>query len=367
MKKIGILTQPLINNYGGILQNYALQYTLRHLGYECETINFAHTGLKIKKIRLILSILKRVTKRIFGKRQEFLNPIKEDREIFKIHPEQERFISSYIKKIDIYSTLTKEFDNNNKYDIYIVGSDQIWRPKYSPNIRNYFLDFVDDRKKKIAYAASFGTDQWEYTPELTLYAKTFLKKFDAISVREKSGVTLCSQYLDCNSIHVLDPTMLLKAENYNLLIRDNEKSKYPYIAAYILDKSKITKYITQEMSNELSIAVKGIGEKNEGKLESIEDWLKDIRDADFIITDSFHGTVFSIIYHKSFFTLVNESRGSSRIHSLLSLFGLENRIIKNIQDFKNIKSSEINWRYVDCRIDELRDISLQFLKEECHE
>src|SRR5690606_15864360 len=106
--------------------------------------------------------------------------------------------------------------NNIGFDTYIVGSDQCWRPKYSPNITNYFLDFLNDKQNviRISYAASFGTSDWEFNEPETKMCRDLIQKFDAVSVRESSGIELCQKYLDKEAQHVLDPTMLLELDDY---------------------------------------------------------------------------------------------------------------------------------------------------------
>src|SRR5690606_30541311 len=126
-----------------------------------------------------------------------------------------------------------------KFSAVVVGSDQVWRPRYSPNIYNFFLDFLKNNStiKKVAYAASFGTEDWEYTEEQTREARELIKHFNAVSVRESSGVLLCDKYLNRkDAVHVLDPTLLLKAEDYNQLI--NKTKKEIGLFTYVLDETK---------------------------------------------------------------------------------------------------------------------------------
>ena len=123
------------------------------------------------------------------------------------------------------------------YDAYVVGSDQCWRPRYNAFLSSMFLDFVKGEKtKRIAYAASFGTDQWEFTQEMTSICVPLAQKFDFVSVREDSGLKLCKEHLGVNAVHVLDPTLLLTKEDYTHLIKaENEPQSKGTLFNYILD------------------------------------------------------------------------------------------------------------------------------------
>lgn len=359
--KIGILTQPLINNYGGILQNYALQSVIKGMSHTPITLNFAHQSLKISPLHLAASITKRIIRRyLLGKDQKYINPYKEDKDVFTVAPEQVRFINSFISKVDIYNALTQQDEIVSNFDAFIVGSDQVWRPIYSPNIRNFFLDFVPNGKGKIAYAASFGTDRWEFSDTLTKDAQQLLVDFDGISVREESGVQLCKENLNCNAIHVLDPTLLLKARDYiNNLSLDN----LPYeigISTYILDNDSSKWSAIANISKEYNIGVNKLGNSQNGRLQSIEHWLNDIQHSRFVITDSFHGTVFSIIFHKQFATFYNPQRGNSRMMSLLKSLGLENHLV-GTDNVRAALTQDIDWDDVEDKLNKMRFKSLSFL------
>lgn len=358
--KVGILTQPLVNNYGGILQNFALQTVLNKQGHEAITINFVHKPLEMSMDHLIKSVLKRIFRRVTGKKQKYINPYKEDRAIFTVQPEQQRFINTYISKIDVSDKLTTNNNIVDKFDAFVVGSDQIWRPLYSPNITNYFLDFAHHDQCKVAYAASFGTDLWEFSDQLTEKAANLLKTFDSISVREESGVRLCKDYLNCEAIHVLDPTFLLNPEDYIELLSLGENSEKAFISTYILDDSKSKQSAIDFLIRSEHLSVKKLGKESNGRLQSIESWLNDIRNAEMIVTDSFHGTVFSILFHKQFITFYNPVRGNSRMISLLKSLGLEKRLVAP-DDIEQICANEIDWDYVDRQLKQLRHDSLTFL------
>src|SRR5690606_23609338 len=191
--KVAIMTQPLGSNYGGIMQAWALQKTLKDLGHEPVTIDRRPSppSMRYRIVRFLYRFLLKVS----GGRKA---PVKFEKYLPIILNRTRGFISSYIVMSEpLYSTkqIKKHFDAGN-YQAVIVGSDQTWRPKYSPCIYNYFLDFLEDKDiLRIAYASSFGVDQWEFSDEETDVCAGLSRKFNAIGVREDSGVDLCKKHL----------------------------------------------------------------------------------------------------------------------------------------------------------------------------
>lgn len=322
--KINIITQPLFCNYGGILQNYALQEVLRGMDHEVLTVNVPprkiapHPGWKDYAHAVI-----NLGKRIRGQYDcPFLNPhtfAKKERELSQ--PQRE-FVRKYINKVDCKSPFTKETVSDHPADLWIVGSDQVWRPWCSPNIENFFFDFLDDTTPRIAYAASFGTDRWEISEEQTPRIRELASRFKAISVREASGVELCKDYLGIEAQHVLDPTLLLTAEDYIALTGENDYPQERYIATYILDPNPAKKKVAMEESRALGLDVVPVGQMHCDCFDSVESWLATIAHSDRVITDSFHGTVFSIIFRRPVKILENDIRGNSRLKSLIVMLGL---------------------------------------------
>lgn len=322
--RINIITQPLFCNYGGILQNYALQEVLRGMDHEVLTVNVPprkiapHPGWKDYAHAVI-----NWGKRIRGQYDcPFLNPhtfAKKERELSE--PQRE-FVRKYINKVDCKSPFTKETVSDHPADLWIVGSDQVWRPWCSPNIENFFFDFLDDTSPRIAYAASFGTDRWEISEEQTPRIRELASRFKAISVREASGVELCKDYFGIEAQHVLDPTLLLTAEDYIALTGENDYPQERYIATYILDPNPAKKKVAMEESRALGLDVVPVGQMHCDCFDSVESWLATIAHSDRVITDSFHGTVFSIIFRRPVKILENDIRGNSRLKSLIVMLGL---------------------------------------------
>jgi|LSQX01.3.fsa_nt_gb hypothetical protein len=376
--KIGILTQPLHNNYGGILQAYALQKVLKDMGHEVIIIN--RQSKKVSTFRKYGSVVKSI---LIGRtiaQNVLLN------ESFKeeISRETRKFREKYIPNLTHLITDNEGMQdlNNMGFDAYVVGSDQCWRPRYSPSIRNYFLDFAinDNRVKRIAYAASFGVSHWEFSNEDTISCSELLKKFNAISVREDSAIDLIKNKLGRDdAIHVLDPTMLLSKEHYNDLVESEKNPVSPgNLNVYVLDRTPEKEKLVRQIEAKLQLKafeilpVKRLNEQKVTKV-NIEDfvypypaaWIRGFQDAKFVVTDSFHGTVFSILHNVPFVAIGNTKRGMLRFQSLLTMFGLQDRLVTDFASFNADKliSKEIEWKRVNIILEVERVKSIGFLKE----
>ena len=336
--RIGIVTQPLTTNYGGILQNYALQQVLKKLGHEVWTFDI----LKYTWWNWLKETCKIIVYRILGRKSPFLpSPI----EFAKKQKSLRQFVN---KKISLTKPRTYWFDREiiKKYRLngIVVGSDQVWRPIYNAHIEDMFLSFARDMNLvRIAYAASFGVDKWEFTSRQQLTCAELAKLFNAISVREDSGIDLCDRYLGVNATHVLDPTLLLIAEDYITLCTNMEKQK-PFIFAYILAESEaklseIKRFAELKKLPYLKISAG----PNVKEGDSVERWLSYFRDAAYVITDSFHGVAFSINFGKDFFVFDNQERGNSRIDSLLGKLDLKSRVVVDSISMLG----PIDWEYVN--------------------
>ncbi|MDF2476030.1 MAG: polysaccharide pyruvyl transferase [Sphingobacterium sp.] len=373
MKKVAILTQPLGKNYGGIIQNFALQKVLKNEGYLPVTVR--RDNYEKFSLRLFLSSVKNKTyNQLLGKkRKEFKR-----RELDLIYSKMEDFIQKNINITErIFNTdgLSNHFHSQN-YSAVIVGSDQTWRPKYSPNILNYYLDFIKSNNliTKISYASSFGTDEWEYNDREKNECTELIKLFDAVSVREDSGMDLCLKHFGMKAQLVLDPTLLLERSEY-LDVFKSLIEKRAGLFTYVLDKSSIKNDFIEQVSQKLGLSIfsnqpkKSINDvSNFHSLDdyifpSVEDWLSSFHNAEFVITDSFHGTVFSIIFNKPFISIVNSERGASRFLSLLKLFSLEDRLVSSIDlfDFEKL-NDPIDYEVINKKLEDLRNNSKQFLK-----
>ncbi len=310
-----ILTQPLLNNYGCLLQNFALQRVLSKLEHSCSTYDIPL--IRPPKYILFLSWLK--TLFLFfipGKKRPFLKLQSEE----KRTPQNDIFVRKELTVTSPMKKYSSFFVKQNKFDALIVGSDQVWRPKYNYRIKDMFLKFVNNLPiKRVAYAASFGVDSWEFSSKQTRVCSRLVKKFNAVSVREESGVKLCKDYLGVEATWVLDPTLLLQKDDYAAICEDVPTCKEKYLAVYVLDENEQVKAIYQKEAAARKLIVKKIYAGPKSTL-TVPEWLAMFRDASYVVTDSFHGTVFSIIFKKEFKSFYNRNRGSARFESLLKLY-----------------------------------------------
>lgn len=378
--KIGILTLPLHTNYGGILQAYALQTVLERMGHDVKVLNldrspkrFSISGIFLTFVkRIILSVIKRkfypfynIQKEVDFRYSQYLVKSKNT----------SRFVDNYIKCFWI-----KDYNidiNKTSLDAVIVGSDQIWshiHAKQIGGVEKAFLPTLSSNILRFSYAASFGKDIWEYSNIETLIAKDSIKLFKNVSVREMSAVGLCENYLNVKATHHIDPTMLLTKEDYinAINLKSVEKSSGDLLV-YLIDSSQeknlIVNYIEKKLSLK-SFIVNSKAEDNNASGISIQDciqppvekWLRGFYDAKFVITDSFHACVFSILFQKPFIVVGNTERGLTRFQSLLDQFKLSNRLISSFDDVKHINlSSETDFSYVECFLNKERERSFSYL------
>lgn len=380
--KIGILTQPLHANYGGLLQNFALQTVLKRLGHEVETIDWSPPSGK--SLREKLSRIKRsVLAILFPQKYPKLKYRISDKERKVIQRNTNYFISSYINHTEKVCSkegfILKSKEGN--YSAYVVGSDQCWRPRYNSFLSSMFLDFVQDKQvKRIAYAASFGTDEWEFSPEMTSICASLVQKFDFVSVREDSGVRLCKEHLGVNAVHALDPTLLLTRDDYiHLIEAEKEPKSNGNLFNYILDPDTSKTDFINRVSEEMGLQPFQVLPKYQAETRTKEDvkkrikdcvfpgvstWLRAFMDAKMTIVDSFHGMVFSIIFNRPFWVLGNVNRGMSRFTSLLKLFHLEDRLLDANQLQEVNINRPIDWVSVNAILQKKRNECMHLLSKE---
>lgn len=379
--RIGIITQPLLNNYGGLLQNYALQQVLIRMGHNPITIDqflFSPKSLIWK----IYSEIRNSIRNMVVQGDKTISRRKFEKAFSRVSPNTRCFIDKYINhSVPVYGYKeTRELAESLDLDAYIVGSDQVWRKAFNSRLLNSFLDFTTGWDvKRIAYAASLGIDYWEFQSQETEVIKGLIKQFDAVSVRESSAVDLCKQYLEITVKHVLDPTMLLNKEDYVSIINgENEPDSNGDLFCYVLDpntqKENLIDVLEEQTSmhrftilpNERITREKPLNMKAMD-LPPVTRWLKAFDDAKYVVTDSFHGVVFSILFNKPFVAIMNRGRGNARFDSLLTLFGLNNRIV-NIEDqLVNIPFHDIDWNKVNHIRNKMKEYSLDYLKSNLEE
>lgn len=322
--KIGIITQQLLNNYGCFLQNWALQQALIRLGHSPLSLDYTNKVPFNEWIRVNAKAFIRLP---FPDRRRPFSPSFWTRrpEIF------ERFAREHISLSRSFSSYTPELIRHYSLDALLAGSDQIWRPMYNQGtLEDMFFSFAQDLSiPKCIYGASFGCNEWEYSPEQEQSCRSLATQLNAISVREDSGIDLCRDHLGVDAQVVVDPTLLLHSSDYESLCKDIRKEKEPYLLSYVLDATKGTNCSIQAEASKRNLKIRSIqnptnfsiySSSREWKtLLSIPEWLARFRDASYVVTDSYHGTIFSIIFGKEFLCLRNQGRGNARFDTLLSL------------------------------------------------
>jgi len=301
--KICILTQKLGDNYGGILQAFALQFHLKQEGHTVETVQ--HCGNQKINLRRILSIIKQaVRKYLLRQKVDYVVPD-------WMYKKQQHSIYQHLHNFITYNIVQTPYIKNFKklnrqnYEAFIVGSDQVWRPQYNKyQLDEMFLSFVKgDTARRIAYAASFGISNMEFSEQQIKRISNLLQKFDAISVREESGIDLCRNYFYVEAHHVLDPTMLLSVSDYLALISQEERRREKgerrkgELFVYVLDKMPEISQLIQQIADEFQYQPYHFLPTLDKTtvMPSVVTWLKGFSEVQFVITDSFHGTVLSIL------------------------------------------------------------------------
>ena len=382
--KLAIITQPLFDNYGGILQCYALQTILQRMGHE--VIVLRRYGMPLNTWIFLLrcvSFLKCIIRRyLLGQKQwAIINPWA----LWYVPDKSKwlygsrRLLAQFIDKhFQQSSPLTSTDDmarwaNTHPCDAFVVGSDQVWRGAYNADVTESFCSFLPDTdpRRRIVYAASFGTEYVDISPEKLPECRRLAQFFSAVSVREQSAIRLAKEALGIEPQWVLDPTMLLTADDYRSLWQ-HEESQWEGITTYVLDASEEKSQIQHDVSQTLSLPVNALmlpPINQDGKpvdMIPVEVWLKAFAQASFVITDSFHGCVFSIIHRKPFIAIANRERGIDRFTSLLGYFGLMDRLIFSLEEYQQKRSSlltPIDYVPIVQKHEEARTASLTFLRE----
>lgn len=358
--KIGILTFQDTLNYGAILQAYALNRIINRYT-ECETIDYrcecVEKREKIKGLADITSI------------KELIKYIAMHNKLLKKQNKISRFIHDNMKISDKIYTQENIGESQQIYEKYIVGSDQVWNYQLTNNDFTYLLDFVDQKKGKYSYAASFGLNEISKNKEK--YRK-LLNNFDEISVREEQGQKIVEELIGKKVFITLDPTFLLTKEEWNELIKNitiENKNYKDYIGFYQMQEStellKYAKKLSKEEKCNIINMLPYFKDLFKSKTcidASPQEWLKIIKESKYMIVNSFHGLVFSIIFNKDFIVEVpnNNHKTSSRLENLLRMLELEERNM-NSENFNPKK--KIDWNKINKKLEEQRKKSFEFLEK----
>lgn len=358
--KIAIITLNGYFNYGNRLQNYALQRFLKILSKEnfSETVWYERLNLKIReKIVNYVNIRDYILNK-----HNFRQFIDSGRYMFDIIREYnfKKFSDKYINSVFDFEIKN---DLNERYDYFIAGSDQIWNPYWLKDATE-FLQFAD-RNKRVAYAASFGVS--EIKPDKVEQVKKGLEGIDYISVREQAGAKIVKDLTGKDVPVLVDPTLLLTAKEWEQVMER---------PVWYRDEKYILVYFLSKLPDKIKSDIKNLAEKYKFKIVNLMDeenidyycsppseFLYLIKNCSLIYTDSFHGTVFSILNKRPFVTCSREGgiNMDSRIDTLLSMFHLESRKISKENNYEIANPLEIEYPNVEAILDRERQRSKEFL------
>lgn len=360
--RIGIFTFHDVPNYGAVLQTYALQKTIQKLGHNCQVIDYRNEYFKKIYKPILLQDLK--YKKYFLKKLLLIPKTLR----------RQKKIASFVTQNICLTPETYSKDTllmvNEKFDCIFAGSDQIWNMGINGNDTSYFLDFVNDKNKKNSYAASFARTSFSLEEEQQF--RKLLSDFNRISVREIDGQHPLEVLLNQSVDVVLDPTLLLPKMQWENMV--SAKKGKPYLLVYLMSpNTEILSYAMQYAAKN-DLAVKYIslyepfGKKGMEIISepTVEEWLSLIHNADFLLTNSFHGVAFSIIFKKNFmFGRISDAGKNSRITSLLSILEIGQRTI----DPMNLRKmfTPIDYSRVAKKLCNERQRSINYIKSTLHD
>ena len=351
-----VITRHAVANYGSILQAYATQFILEKNDIECSIINYVRRDEYGKNIAR--TMLKRNKKWNKNALTRFIYILIQTPSYNKSYREFEKYRKEILNETEIcYYSLDELKKNKPIADIYISGSDQIWGKIGDDDFdKAYFLEFLGDTDRCISYATSFGKNN--ISLELKKQLPDLLKKFERITVRENSAKKILDE-LNISSEVTLDPTLLLSKEEWSSFA--NEIIDQNYIVVYQLHNDNRILDIAREISfktNKKIVVISANSQKVIGDFKYLylphpREFLSYVKNASYIVTDSFHATVFSIIFNKKFIVLPPKET-SSRITDLLKKYNLLSRISQNCDDiFKDIKYENVNKQLEQDRVKSL--------------
>lgn len=340
-KKVGIITMHKVLNYGSALQAYALQYVIEKMGHDVEIIDYIYPNEYHQQFVHKPCALRRLISYTIEMLRGF--PRKKRMKAF------EEFYKENLKLSRTYKSKEELHNAPPKYDVYMTGSDQVWNPKSIHEDTSFMLSFTDS-PNKVAFSASVAKGE---IPEKykKLYA-TELRKYKHICMREKRGAELVESLIGYKPEVVLDPTLLLGPSEWNVLSQKSKiEIKSPYILIYVLEYSfnvypymyDLIKHVQQQL--DMKLVVLGMSTKHAMNLSnkvilhdaSVYDFVKVFANASLVITDSFHGTAFSLNLNVPFYSVVNnDEKSDSRVVDLLNIVKDRGRIIKKGDDFTKV-------------------------------
>lgn len=379
---IGLINIQWFDNPGAVWLAYSLQQTVKKLKPDEEVviIDYAAGGSKTINLNPANKVIKRMKSKVSNALFYLdANNRKFGLELKERHSRYEEFRKEYLNRTPRTTEISSEIFKKN-YSACVVGSDVVWKPEIAEEEHSkiYFLQFAGNSTRKIAYAASIGTDDMAVLDRLKPLYRTLIADFNSISLREKTAVQYIGELTDKKVYHVLDPVFLSDTDAYVRLIKDvntpcQQKYIYLYMLSYNEDIVSLALQLAQrngykivyDLHTKENLVLKkkfkeyGVPSTAVGPLE----FLALINGASVILCDSFHGTAFSIILHKDFYTFGNHNGGidiSTRMKDLLEMLALEKRYVT---DNSTISSEPIDYADVDKKLDNHRKESTEFLKK----
>ena len=364
------------HNFGSILQTYALQRVVRRMGASTQIIKYAEGATskicRFRNIEYATSRLKMIYKRlaISLRHSRRKSQLSERANAFR------EFINKELSFSELYTSLDSLSEAAKKYDIVLLGSDQVWHPM-NPIMNFFTLNFVPENIKKGAYAPSFGVSS---IPES--YKKTYahyINRIDYVSSRELTGVKIIKELTNRDVPMVCDPTLLLTESEWEECLSDKVRIEEKYVFCYFIGNNPNQRNLVKQYARKNNLKIVALLHIDEF-IESDENYadyapynvgpaefLYLLKNAECIMTDSFHASVFSLQFHRPFYTFNRFENGkgnstSSRIDSLLSTVGLLDRKVSNGATFEDLSTNAINFSDVNERMEKFRAFSLNYLK-----
>ena len=356
--KIGIITFHRAKNMGAMLQAYALQSVLNERIGNCEIIDYRNEDLednyRLKKVSEVAGLKAKIKLLIMRRKNINFENVRND------------FISKYLKLSKTIYNKENISLSNSEYNQFVTGSDQVWNTKLNYDDMNYFLNFVDDNKKKNSYAASIGTS--ELSRDLKSLIRNQLKNFNNISVREIEGKKILDSILPNKDVKVvLDPTLLLTIDKWDAITDESIKNKGNYIFVYVVADTPYLISFARKLAknNNCKIVYFSNGYKkypgviNLNKL-SPNEFLGYIKYAKYVLTSSFHGFCFSVLYNKDFYYELDmrKNNNNSRLNTLASLLNLKDR---ELIDGSAKNYDMIDYDSVEILLNKLREESYKYI------
>ncbi|RXE58678.1 polysaccharide pyruvyl transferase family protein [Acetivibrio mesophilus] len=361
MKKIAILTFHRAINYGACLQAYALKHTIEEYGIKCDILDYRCTEIES----------------FYNKIYRHGNSVKTTlKNLLTWHVQRKRnhiftqFTDRYLLDGSKRSYTRENIGEANKeYDLFIVGSDQVWAPLCTGKDETYFLDFVTEKEKKYSYAACLGVVDYNFLG--SQHIKNLLEDFSKISVREESSIQILQNTLNEDKakdiVQSVDPTFLLSKEEWLKVAQPVGINNYIFVYSLSMPEEVVDYAQQLQKATGLQLVFCTLDNlftvKNRKNVVTVSptEFLGYILNANFVVTNSFHGTAFSIIFNKEFVTIKNSNpnHDNSRLIDILNICKLQDRLLSNGEKQKTL--SKIDYDYVNRTIQNLRKGSIDYL------